>query len=83
MKLVKMSLGLALSQPGVERGFNISKLFVADGSLYLFKSKMVFADIKRHGGAHKVSITSVRRCLILSKWQAMKLQLKRKEHKEK
>ena len=42
MKLVKMSLGLALSQPGVERGFNISKLFVADGSLYLFKSKMVF-----------------------------------------
>ena len=70
MKLVKMSLGLALSQPGVERGFNISKLFVADGSLYLFKSKMVF-------------ISSVRKSLILSKWQAMKLQLKRKEHKEK
>ena len=61
MKIVKMCLVLAHSQGWVERGFNISKMFAADReslSLQSMKAlKMVFADIKRQGGAHKVFIS--------------------------
>jgi PleD family two-component response regulator len=45
----------------VERGFNISKMFATDReslSVYSMKAlKMVFCEIKRQGGAEKVSIT--------------------------
>ena len=61
MKLVKMCCILAHSQAWVERGFNISKMFVSDReslNVHSMKAlKTVHGEIKRQGGAEKVTIT--------------------------